>query len=197
MYQFVTDSNSGYSLAEQAQMFVEAGGMWIQLATGKDESAPEIRDEINMVMEIAKNENSFLVIEHNVELVNELKVHGVHLFPGDMLPKEARELLGPHAVVGVTVTTAEEVINLRSADIDYVQIGPYPEVSIERYINIVKAVREQNVEIPIVASGYIANEDIKAIMETGVNGIATGTPALKTNDPTAYFRETLEILSEI
>ena len=110
MLQFITDLNSGYSAAEQAQMFGEAGGMWIQLSTSRDN--PDLRDDVMQIMEIAKGEDSFLILDHDVELVNELKVHGVHLAPGDMLPAEARELLGPHAVFGVSVRTAPEVIAL-------------------------------------------------------------------------------------
>ena len=193
MLQFITDLNSGYSAAEQAQMFGEAGGMWIQLSTSRDN--PDLRDEVMQIMEIAKGEDSFLILDHDVELVNELKVHGVHLAPGDMLPAEARELLGPHAVIGVSVRTAPEVIALKKADIDYVHIGPYPDVSVEDYSKIVEEVRGAGVEIPIVATGRIGIEDIPVLMETGISGIAMCAEPLKSENPVEYFRSALAAIN--
>ncbi|MDE6081467.1 MAG: thiamine phosphate synthase, partial [Muribaculaceae bacterium] len=124
----------------------------------------------------------FLTIEHNVDLVEELKVHGVHLFPGDMLPKEARERLGAHAVVGVTVRNAEQVISLRSADIDYVQIGPYPDVTLDDYSKIVAAVQEAGVKIPVVATGNINPEDVKPLLATAVKGGGVSNPIALSGD---------------
>lgn len=187
MLQFITDNDSRYTPAEQAQMFSEAGGMWVQMAVPKDNSG--FRDEINMVAEICRSEESFLILEHDVELVNELKVHGVHLMPGDMLPKEAREMLGPHAVIGVTVSSAEEVIALRGADIDYVQIGPFPRVSLENYRDIVSKLKEAGVQIPVVATGDITKDNIKDVLAAGVNGIAVSNAPLESDNPVAYFRE--------
>lgn len=192
MLQFITNTESKYSVAEQVQMFTEAGGMWIQMSVSRKN--PDLRDEVRQIMEIVSGEDSFLIIDHDVELVNEMKVHGVHLSPGDMLPAEARELLGPHAVIGVTVKTAAEVIALKKADIDYVQIGPYPEVGIEDYSRIVGEVRAAGVEIPIVATGEISIDSIPGIMASGVSGIAMSLIPLESEDPVDYFRKAIEIL---
>ena len=192
MLQFITDPDAPFSAAEQAGMFAEAGGMWVQMSIRKDN--PDLRAEVELVKEVAQKDESFLVLDHDVDLVNELKVHGVHLSAGDMLPREARELLGPHAVIGVSVTSAAEVIALKSADIDYVQSGPFPEVAPEKYASIVAEVRDAGVEIPIVATGEIANTDLKTLMATGISGIAIGGLALRQPDPVAYFREALSIL---
>lgn len=128
------------------------------------------------VIPLCQPTDAFMTIEHNVALVEELKVHGVHLFPGDMLPKEVRQKLGAHAVIGVTVSNAEQVISLRGADIDYVQFGPFPEVTIEDYARAVKMIEDACVKIPVVATGDIKPEDVPAILATGVKGIAVGRP---------------------
>jgi len=193
MIQFITVPDSEYSAAEQAQMFVEAGGMWIQMALAGKSS--DLKDEVSIVAEIAKAEESFLVLEHDVELVDEMKVHGVHLYPGDMLPADAREKLGPHAVIGVTVNSAEEIVALKSADIDYVQVGPYPKVSLADYRNIVAKVRESGVEIPIVATGDITLDNIVQVLESGVSGVALSNAPLEAENPVEYFRKAFELVS--
>lgn len=190
MIQFITSLNSDYTPAEQAQMFVEAGGKWIQMAVDRSDS--DLREEIAMVSDIAKAEDAFLTLEHDVELVNELKVHGVHLYPGDMLPREARELLGPHAVIGVTVKTPEEVIALKNADIDYVQVGHYPEKTTDDFKAFTDALRNADVKIPVVAAGDIMIEDIEPLLRAGVNGLALSRTPLESGDPVGFLRKALE-----
>ncbi len=171
MLQFITDNNSDLPVAEQVKQAVEGGCRWIQLSTdGIDEESQ--RNVAEQVIPLCKPDDVFLTIEHNVELVDELKVHGVHLFPGDMLPKEARDRLGAHAVIGVTVINPEQIISLKHADIDYVQVGPYPTVSLQDYANIVSVITQAGVNIPVVATGIIRPDDVPSILATGVKGIA-------------------------
>ena len=126
-------------------------------------------------------------------MVEELKVHGVHLSFGDMLPREAREALGPHAVVGVTVKSAEEVIALRGADIDYVQIGPFPEVSVDDYRMTTSAIDGAGVKIPVVATGDIRPEDVPALLSAGVKGVGVSAPIANAGDIAAAVERYLSI----
>ncbi len=193
MLQFITDNKSKYSAAEQAQMATEGGCRWIQLNI--DEADPDqIRTDLDEITPVCKETDSFLVIEHDVDLTDELKIHGVHLKIGDKLPREAREALGPHAVVGVTVSTAEEIIALRWADIDYVQIGPYPVVSTDTYGAIVAKVADAGVKIPIVAFGDITIEDLRPLMATGISGVAFSKSILDAEDPVDYTRRCIATL---
>lgn len=193
MLQFITSEKSTLSFPDQCRMVLNGGCIWIQLSG--NEPGKNLRETIKDMVDVCKDTDGFLIIEHDVELVNELKVHGVHLFPGDMLPKEAREVLGPHAVIGVTVTTAAEVIALKSADIDYVHIGPFPTVSFDDYKSIVDEVRGAGVKIPIVATGKIRNVDLPLLIKCGVNGVAMSDSIIDSADPTGYVKEAIEILT--
>lgn len=175
MLQFITNNNISLPVAEQVRAAIEGGCGWIQLSIdGLDEQ--EQKKLAEEIIPLCQPSDAFMTIEHNVSLVEDLKVHGVHLFPGDMLPREVRQTLGAHAVIGVTVTSAEEVISLRSADIDYVQIGPYPSVSLEHYAAIIDKLEENGVKTPVVATGDIKPEDVRAILATGVKGVGIVVP---------------------
>lgn len=195
MLQFKTSATSKYSAPEQAQMAIEGGCRWIELSSRRETPEPEVRDEAVEIIPLCTEKDTFMTIDHDVNLVNDLKVHGVHLTPGDMLPKEAREFLGPHAVIGVTVTTPEEVIALKSADIDYVRVEGYPDVSTEDYRRFVTTVREAGVKTPIVAAGHIAADDIKPLIEAGVNGITISETIVESDDPVSYMKHCLDLLS--
>lgn len=192
MLQFKTTELSSYSAPEQAQMAIEGGCRWIELSS--KQNAPEnLRETALEIIPLCTEKDTFMTIDHDVNLVNDLKVHGVHLTPGDMLPKEAREFLGPHAVIGVTVTTPDEVIALKSADIDYVRVEGYPVVSLEQYKQFVNRVREAGLTTPIVAAGRITDDDIQPLLNAGVSGITISDAVVESTDPTAYIKHCLDL----
>lgn len=203
MLQFITHESSKYSIAEEVQMAIEGGCRWIQLRM-KDATDLEVRNVAIQLIELCRETNTFLIIDDRVDLVNELKVSGVHLGKEDMDPMEAREILGPNAIIGVTANTAEDILKFKGKDVDYVGLGPFrftttkknlaPELGLEGYRKIVKQVRDAGMDIPIVAIGGIELHDVKPLIETGVSGIAMSGAILRSDDPVLYTSEVLEKL---
>ncbi len=124
MLQFITNPSDRWSIAEEVRMAIEGGCRWIQLRM-KDASDEDVRRTALELIPLCRDHDTFLIIDDRVELVNELRVSGVHLGRGDMDPMEARELLGPHAIIGVTANTAEDIIKWKGKDVDYVGLLPY------------------------------------------------------------------------
>lgn len=203
MLQFITHPSEHYSIAEEAQMAIEGGCRWIQLRI-KDASDDEVRQVAMEIIPMCRETETFLIIDDRVELVNELKVSGVHLGKNDMDPLEAREILGPHAIIGITANTAEDIIRYKGKDVDYVGLGPFrhtttkknlsPVLGIEGYTSVISQVRQAGVELPIVAIGGITIDDIDAIMATGVNGIAVSGAIINAPDPVEYTNHIMQKL---
>lgn len=203
MLQFITHPSEHYSIAEEAQMAIEGACRWIQLRM-KDASDDEVRQVAMEIIPMCRETDTFLIIDDRVELVNELKVSGVHLGKNDMDPLEAREILGPHAIIGITANTAEDIIRYKGKDVDYVGLGPFrhtttkknlsPVLGIEGYTSVISQVRQAGVELPIVAIGGITIDDIDAIMATGVNGIAVSGAIINAPDPVEYTNHIMQKL---
>ena len=203
MLQFITHPSEKYSIAEEVQMAIEGGCRWIQLRM-KDASDEEVRNVALEIIPMCQETDTFLIIDDRVELVNELRVSGVHLGKEDMDPMQAREILGPHAIIGVTANTAADIIKFKGKDVDYVGLGPFrftttkknlaPEIGLEGYTEIVKDVRAAGVELPIVAIGGITEDDVKPLRATGVNGIAMSGAIIGADDPMLYTSSVMEKL---
>lgn len=203
MLQFITHPSEKYSIAEEVQMAIEGGCRWIQLRM-KDASDEEVRNVALEIIPMCQETDTFLIIDDRVELVNELRVSGVHLGKEDMDPMQAREILGPHAIIGVTANTVADIIKFKGKDVDYVGLGPFrftttkknlaPEIGLEGYTEIVKEVRAAGVELPIVAIGGITEDDVKPLMATGVNGIAMSGAIIGADDPMLYTSSVMEKL---
>ena len=105
MLQYITHPSERYSELEQARMVIDGGCRWIQLRM-KDATDEEVRKTALELIPLCRETDTFLIIDDRVELVDELRVSGVHLGKNDMSPREAREKLGPHAIIGCTANTS-------------------------------------------------------------------------------------------
>ena len=206
MLQFITNKSDKYSIAEEVQMALEGGCRWIQLRM-KGASDEEVMETAAQLIEMCRENNAVLIVDDRVNVVNELKVSGVHLGKEDMDPMEARELLGPDAIIGVTANTAADIIKYKGKDIDYIGLGPFrhtttkeklaPILGLEGYREIVTDVREAGIEFPIVAIGGITLEDVEPLMKTGVNGIAVSGAIINAEDPMLYTSRIMEKLLDV
>lgn len=195
MLQFITHPSERYSIAEEVQMAIEGGCRWIQLRM-KDASDEEVREVAQELIPMCRETDTFLIIDDRVELVNELRVSGVHLGKEDMDPLEARELLGPHAIIGVTANTADDIIRFKGKDVDYVGLGPVrftttkkklaPELGYEGVREVIAAVRAAGVELPVVAIGGVTADDVDPLLAAGVSGVAVSGAIINAQDPVAY-----------
>jgi thiamine-phosphate pyrophosphorylase len=138
-----------------------------------------------------------------VELVKELGADGVHLGKNDMPIKEARQMLGSSFIIGGTANTFEDVKAHHEASANYIGCGPFrftttkknlsPVLGLDGYRHIVKQMKDANIQLPIVAIGGITAEDIPAIMQTGVTGIALSGTILHAENPIEEMKKIINI----
>ena len=74
---------------------------------------------------------------------------------------------------------------------DHVELAK--KLGLEGYTSILAQMNEADIRIPVVAIGGIVAEDIPAIMETGVNGIALSGAILQAPDPVEETKRILNI----
>lgn len=204
MLQFITHPSPRFSITEEVRLVLEGGCKWIQLRM-KDASYDEMRATALEIIPLCKENDAIMVIDDNVRLTDELRVHGVHLGKNDMPPRQAREELGPHAIIGVTANTAEDILAMRGIDVDYVGLGPFrftttksalsPVIGIDGYRDIMSAIRNAGSELPVVAIGGITLDDIIPLMETGINGVAMSGAIINAPDPKEYTAKVIEALN--
>jgi len=193
MLQFITNTDCNVPVRDQIFGVLEGGCQWIQIRM-KDASDDEIRSVYAEIKSKCAEKEAFIVINDRVELAKELEASGVHLGKTDMLPSKARLMLGPSAIIGVTANTTDDVIAVRSLDIDYIGIGPYtmthtkknlsPVLGCDGIKSVCSAMKDQQIDIARVAVGGIKLDDVKSLMKTGINGIAvSGAIACAGNIP--------------
>lgn len=204
MLQYISHFTPQISYAEGIRMALEGGCRWIQLRM-KDAPAEEIIACAEEVIPLCRRHGAKFLLDDHVELVRQLDADGVHLGKNDMPVDEARKILGPDIIIGGTANTIEDIIRLHKQGADYIGCGPFrftttkknlsPILGLDGYKSIVLKMKELGIDLPIVAIGGITVEDIPAVMETGVSGIALSGAILGAPDPvemTARIIETID-----
>lgn len=204
MLQYISHFTPQISYAEGIRMALEGGCRWIQLRM-KDAPAEEIIACAEDVLPLCRRHGAKFLLDDHVELVRQLGADGVHLGKNDMPADEARKILGPDIIIGGTANTIEDIIRLHKQGADYIGCGPFrftttkknlsPILGLDGYKSIVLKMKELGIDLPIVAIGGITVEDIPAVMETGVSGIALSGAILGAPDPvemTARIIETID-----
>lgn len=200
--QFITHFTEKYSYYDSARMALEGGCRWIQLRM-KDASPEEVEQEALRVQALCRTYHATFIIDDHVELVKKLHADGVHLGKHDMPVAEARRLLGNDFIIGGTANTFDDVKMHYEAGADYIGCGPFrftttkknlsPILGLEGYRRIVSQMKEAGINLPIVAIGGITREDIPAILQTGVTGVALSGTILRADNPTEETRRILAI----
>lgn len=195
--QFITHYTGRYTYFDSARMALEGGCRWIQLRM-KEATEEEVEKEAIRVQDLCRQYGATFIIDDHVALAKKLHADGVHLGKKDMPIAEARKLLGKDFIIGGTANTFEDVQMHYAAGADYIGCGPFrftttkknlsPVLGLEGYRNIVSRMKKAGINLPIVAIGGIAFEDIPAIMQTGVSGIALSGSILRADDPIAETR---------
>ena len=197
MLQLVTTKSDKYSVAEQAQMAIEGGCAWIEVDPASVDDGSSLREVLEMLISLCQESETILTVRHDVTICKDMKIHGVHLTAGDMSTTEARAELGPHAIIGVDVTSADEILPLAALDIDYASLGTFgPDFGFDKYTEIISAARQQGAKTPVVARGHITLDDIVMLKGAGVNGIAIGAPIISAPDPVVATRAYLQLLQQ-
>lgn len=139
------------------------------------------------VQKITKKYNVPLIINDNIKIAKEIDAEGVHIGQSDDSLEKAREILGKNKIIGVSVGSIEEALKAQAGGADYLGIGTIfytgskkdinEPLGIKNLKNIVDAIK-----IPSVAIGGIHLDNVKDVMNTGVDGIAVISEILGKED---------------
>ncbi len=204
MLQYITNSNCPHSVVDQVKAVLEAGCKWIQISM-KNASDEEITKVVDEIKPMCAEKDAFIVLDGHVELAKRIEASGVHLGKTDMLPSKARLELGPSAIIGVTVNTFDDILGVKSLDIDYVRLEPFsesnnaestsPTLDLESVMNICRMMNDNEITIAKVVGKGIKLENVEALMKTGINCIAVSSAIANAENPTLEARRFLDKLT--
>ena len=152
-----------------------------------------------------------LIINDHADVARAVGAAGVHVGQKDLSPEDCRLIVGPDAIVGLSISNDDELSRLIvdersrpavddvsrfSPAVDYIGIGPVfptgtkkdaaPVVGLDGLRSLL-----QHAPVPAVAIGGIHEGNARSVYETGVSGIAVVSAVCGKSDPEAAARTLL------
>lgn len=198
----VTDSAwlHGRTLASCVREALAGGATFVQLRE-KHMSTDELVEEAKTILPICREARVPFLIDDDVEAARLVGADGVHVGQSDTACAEARRILGPDAIVGVSAQTVEQAVAAEQAGADYLGVGaliPTPtkpdavDVTPEELTRICRAV-----EIPVVGIGGLHLSTIDILDGTGAAGAAVVSAIFAAEDIERDTRELADKLSRM
>lgn len=178
---YISQQSLTFSHLDAIKKALQAGCKWIQLRV-KDESEENLLDYASQAKMLCESYQAKLIINDYADLVIKSGADGLHLGEHDLPVHHARQLLGNGVIIGATANTFDQIVRHVHDGADYIGLGPYrftltkknlsPVLGLDGYARIMEQVNAAKINIPIIAIGGILPEDIPAILQTGIYGVA-------------------------
>jgi thiamine-phosphate pyrophosphorylase len=100
------------------------GGADIVQLREKELGRAEIERAAGTFRRIADTFSALFIVNDDPELARACDADGVHVGQDDVGAEEARELLGPDAIVGLSTHSTEQIAASAERPVDYISVGP-------------------------------------------------------------------------
>ncbi len=207
--QFITHSNDPEVQLEQVRKACEAGVEWIQVRI-KAKSKEEIKELAKQARTITSEYDVMLCINDHLDVALQCRADACHLGKGDMPIASAKALTEGKILIGATCNTIEDIYAAYKAGANYIGLGPYrftttkqqlsPQLGLKGYKSILDQMAAKNIATPIVAIGGIEVNDVKPLINTGVQGIAISSAIINSEnwkEQVGLFQSELSTKKEI
>jgi thiamine-phosphate pyrophosphorylase len=142
---------------------------------------------------ICREHAALFILNDRPDLAAAANADGVHVGQDDVAVSEARALLGPDRLVGLSTHTPEQVEAASEAGADYIGVGPLyetptkpgrPAVGLElvRYAAV-------NATMPFFAIGGVDPGNLAAVRGAGAGRVAVVRALVRAGDPERVARE--------
>ena len=166
----------GRSLEEVVSEAVKGGVTVVQLRE-KDASTGEFIELARRLMKLLKPLNIPLIINDRVDVALAVDADGVHIGQSDMSYEDARRLLGPDKIIGLSVENFEDIEAANALDVDYIGISPVygtptkTDTAEPFGLEGLRKAVQMSVH-PTVAIGGMNASTIAEVMAAGTDGVA-------------------------
>lgn len=172
---------AGRDPVEAALAAVQGGATIVQLRDKRYAARPVLALARALVAAL-RSTGVPLVIDDRVDIALASGASGVHLGRDDLPAEEARRLLGPDAIIGVTVHHAHEADAIDPAVCDYAGIGPVyatkskdpgdPPLGPQGLARLTAHLRARLKAFPVVAIAGIGPDNAAPVIAAGADGVA-------------------------
>ena len=182
----------GHALPALAKLVAAGGATLVQLRDKRSDTRAMV-DSARAVKAALKPFGVPLLINDRVDVALAAGADGVHVGQTDMAAEDARRLLGPQAVIGLSIKSVALAQAAPIDLVDYVGIGgiyattskdnPSPPIGVDGLRRIVEVFRRRDPKFPSCAIAGINAANAGATIAAGADGVSVISALSLAPDP--------------
>jgi thiamine-phosphate pyrophosphorylase len=127
------------------------------------------------------------VVNDRPDIASLADADGVHLGQDDLSVKEARRIVGPDRLIGVSTHSVEQVRQAVLEGADYIGVGPVFRSPTKAFdwvpgLEFVRHAAEET-SLPSFALGGITLENVRQVVSAGARRIAVASAVIRSKEP--------------
>jgi thiamine-phosphate pyrophosphorylase len=196
----------GHQLADLAARCARGGATLVQLRDKQSETRMLVEEARAIKQALSPFAVPF-VVNDRVDVAMVAGADGVHLGQDDMAVEDARQLLGPRAIIGLSVKSIEEAEAARLDLVDYVGSGGVYATASKQQKNapigpaglarIIAVLRRRAPDLPVCGIAGIDASNAAEVIAAGGDGVAVISALSLVSDPEAAARQLREIIDAV
>ncbi len=188
--------SGGHDLPELCRKLAAGGATLVQLR--------DKRSDTGVMVERARACKAALgrvplLINDRVDVALAVDAGGVHIGWGDMAPADARRLLGPAAIIGLTINSPQRADATELGLIDYAGIGGVygttskatknAPIGVAGMARVIEALHRRQPDFPTCGIAGINATNAAPVIAAGADGVSVISALSLASDPAAATRE--------
>jgi thiamine-phosphate pyrophosphorylase len=168
-----------------------AGGVSAVQLREKELTSRAFVAEARAIAQVLSGSGVPLFVNDRVDVALAVGADGVHVGQDDLPAADARRLIGPEMLLGVSVATGDEARSALADGADYVSVSPVfltptkPEADAAVGIEGVSEIRRAVGDAPVLAIGGIDSGNARSVTAAGADGVSVVSAIMAADDPGA------------
>ncbi|HEY5941249.1 MAG TPA: thiamine phosphate synthase [Solirubrobacterales bacterium] len=189
---FVCDARPGGDLEALLRAALTGGADIVQLRE-KDLGRAEIERAAGTFRRVADTFSALFIVNDDPELARICDADGVHVGQDDVSAEQAREAMGPDAIVGLSTHSEEQLAASAGRPVDYISVGPIWETPTKAGrpgvgLDLISHAAA-DAPHPFFAIGGIDPGNARQVVEAGAERLCAVRAIRDAADPEAAARE--------
>lgn len=198
MYVLVDGGDSTDDFRRRVEMLIQAEVHAIQLRDKVLSDRP-LRERARVLRDATRGSQTLALVNDRPDVAWLVHADGVHLGQADLEVREARQILGPQAILGVSTHALDQAQQAACDGADYIGVGPVFASTTKNFsrlagLDLLEQVH-RHVGLPAFAIGGITLEHLPFVLATGIRRVAVSAAIWRSPDAATQAREFLQQLA--
>ncbi|MDA0834556.1 MAG: thiamine phosphate synthase [Planctomycetota bacterium] len=186
LYLLATADLCDHGLGPAVRQSIPAGVSIVQMRE-KNLNERQLLEQARLLRSWTRELGALLIINDRPDIVVLSDADGVHVGQDDMTVKDARKIIGPNKLIGVSTHTIEQARQAVIDGADYLGVGPVFRSTTKEFsqfagLEFVKQVAAE-ITLPWFAIGGINEKNISQVIEAGATRVAVSGAICGAKEP--------------